>query len=106
LALAQQTAGGTVVTFDLAVPGGPASADGAEAKARAFRFIDALGIIDISNNLGDAKSLITHPATTTARKSGPAGRAHLGISDATVRLSVGLEDPADLIDDIAQAVEA
>ena len=101
LALAQQSGGGTVVTFNLAVPDG-ATPD--VAKKVTFGVLDALRIVDISNNLGDAKSLITHPATTTHRKLGPEGRAAVGIAESTVRLSVGLEDPADLIDDLAQAL--
>ncbi|QAY69308.1 O-succinylhomoserine sulfhydrylase [Xylanimonas protaetiae] len=103
LAVAQQAGGGTVVTFDLAVPDG---LDPVEAKKRTFQFLDALQVIDISNNLGDAKSMVTHPATTTHRKLGPAGRAKVGINETTVRLSVGLEDPADLVDDVTQALAA
>lgn len=103
LAKAQQSGGGTVVTFDIAVPEGTSPAD---AKARTFRFLDALRIVDISNNLGDAKSLITHPATTTHRKLGPDGRAQVGIAETTVRLSVGLEDPQDILADVTQALEA
>ncbi|MFI2754111.1 O-succinylhomoserine sulfhydrylase [Cellulomonas sp. P22] len=101
LALAQQSGGGTVVTFDLSVPDG-ASPD--LAKKLTFGVVDALRIVDISNNLGDAKSIVTHPATTTHRKLGPEGRARVGIAESTVRLSVGLEDPADLIEDVAQAL--
>src|SRR5690554_6437897 len=100
LARAQMSGGGTVVTFDLAVDGRPAD------QVEAFAFLDALRLVLISNNLGDAKSLVTHPATTTHRRLGPEGRAHVGISDATVRLSVGLEEPADLRTDIAQALAA
>jgi O-succinylhomoserine sulfhydrylase len=103
LARAQQTGGGTVVTFDLDVPAGT---DPGDAKQRTFRFLDALQVVDISNNLGDAKSLITHPATTTHRKLGAEGRAAVGIAETTVRLSVGLEDPLDLIEDVEQAVSA
>jgi len=103
LAKTQQSGGGTVVTFDIAVPEGTSPAD---AKARTFRFLDALRIVDISNNLGDAKSLITHPATTTHRKLGPEGRAQVGIAETTVRLSVGLEDPQDILADVTQALEA
>jgi len=103
LARAQQSGGGTVVTFDLDVPEGTSPAD---AKARTFRFLDALRIVDISNNLGDAKSLITHPATTTHRKLGPEGRAKVGIAETTVRLSVGLEDPQDILHDLVQALDA
>jgi O-succinylhomoserine sulfhydrylase len=103
LARAQQSGGGTVVTFDLRVPDG-ATPD--VAKKATFGVLDGLRVVDISNNLGDAKSLVTHPATTTHRKLGPAGRAAVGIAESTVRLSVGLEDPADLQDDLAQALAA
>lgn len=103
LAQSQQSGGGTVVTFDLAVPEGT---DPETAKKRAFTFLDALQVVDISNNLGDAKSLVTHPATTTHRKLGPEGRAAVGIAETTVRLSVGLEDPLDVIEDVEQALNA
>lgn len=103
LALAQQSGGGTVVTVDLRVPDG-ATPD--VAKKATFGVLDTLRVIDISNNLGDAKSLVTHPATTTHRKLGPGGRAAVGIAESTVRLSVGLEDPADLQDDLDQALAA
>ncbi|GAA4846010.1 O-succinylhomoserine sulfhydrylase [Luteimicrobium xylanilyticum] len=103
LARAQQAGGGTVVTFDLDVPEGTGPED---AKKRTFAFLDALQVVDISNNLGDAKSLITHPATTTHRKLGAEGRAAVGIAETTVRLSVGLEDPLDLIEDVEQALAA
>ena len=63
-------------------------------------------MIDISNNLGDAKSLITHPATTTHPRLTREARAQLGITDSMVRLSVGLEDPADIIEDLDQALAA
>ncbi|MFM9844811.1 MAG: O-succinylhomoserine sulfhydrylase [Dongiaceae bacterium] len=95
LAQRQMSSGGTLVTFEL-------KGD----KARAFRFLNALELIDISNNLGDSKSLVTHPATTTHQRLTPADRAHLGISDSMIRLSVGLEDAADLIDDLDQALAA
>ncbi len=100
LARRQMSAGGTVVTFDLAVDGRPAR------REEAFAFLDALRLVAISNNLGDAKSLVTHPATTTHRRLGPEGRARVGISDATVRLSVGLEEVADLQADITRALAA
>ncbi|MFD2841561.1 O-succinylhomoserine sulfhydrylase [Populibacterium corticicola] len=103
LARAQQTGGGTVVTFDLVAPEG---ASHEEQKKRTFRFLDALELVDISNNLGDAKSLITHPATTTHRKLGIEGRAAVGMAETTVRLSVGLEDPLDILDDIVAALTA
>lgn len=97
LARAQMTAGGTVVTFAVDAP-----AD--EAKATAFAVLDSLRIIDISNNLGDAKSLVTHPATTTHRRLSPEARADAGITDGVIRLSVGLEDPEDLMDDLLAAL--
>ena len=93
LARAQMEGGGTVVTFELA--GG---------KPEAFALLDALRVVDISNNLGDSKSLITHPATTTHRRLGPEGRARVGITDGLVRLSVGLEDVSDIRADLAQAL--
>ena len=93
LARAQMSGGGGVVAFEI---------DG--GKAEAFRFADALKLIDISNNLGDAKSLITHPATTTHQRLAPEVRAALGITEGMLRLSVGLEDPADLCEDIAEAL--
>ncbi len=96
LARAQQTAGGTVVTF--AVDGG------ADAKRDAFAMLDAMQLIDISNNLGDAKSLVTHPATTTHRRLSPAERAAIGITDGVVRLSIGLEDVTDIIADLDYAL--
>lgn len=98
--------GGTVVTFDLATSGGTAlgGTTPKPAKQATFAFLDAPEVIDISNNLGDAESLVTHPATTTHRKLGPAGRAAVGIAETTVRLSVGLEDPLDLIDDLERAL--
>ncbi|MCC2320821.1 O-succinylhomoserine sulfhydrylase [Cellulomonas xiejunii] len=101
LARAQQTGGGTVVTFDLAVPDG---ATPEVAKKATFGVLDTLRVVDISNNLGDAKSIVTHPATTTHRRLGAAGRAAVGIGEATVRLSVGLEDVADLRDDLERAL--
>ena len=98
LARAQMSGGGTVITFALA------QQPGSTAKERAFEVLDGLRVIDISNNLGDAKSLITHPATTTHRAMGPDGRAAIGLTDAMVRLSVGLENVDDLIRDLDQAL--
>jgi O-succinylhomoserine sulfhydrylase len=91
----QMKAGGTMVTFELS--GG---------KQAAFDMLRKLEIIDISNNLGDAKSLITHPATTTHRNIGQAARDEMGVSDGMVRLSVGLEETDDLIADLKQALGA
>lgn len=76
------------------------------SKADAFRFLNALKIIRISNNLGDAKSLAVHPGTTTHQRFTPEQRAEMGVGDALVRLSVGLEHPDDLIADIARALKA
>ncbi|WP_428342625.1 O-succinylhomoserine sulfhydrylase [Mycobacterium sp.] len=97
LAKRQMSGGGTVVTFELDVP------DSA-AKQRAFEVLDGLQLINISNNLGDSKSLVTHPATTTHRAMGPEGRAAIGLGDGVVRISVGLEGTDDLITDIDRAL--
>lgn len=93
LAMSQMKRGSSVVAFE--VKGG---------KAEAFALENALEIIKISNNLGDTKSLITHPATTTHFRLTPEARAELDISDALVRLSVGLEDAEDLCTDLGQAL--
>ena len=93
LAMSQMDAGGTLVSFEL--HGG---------KPAAFAFMNALRLIAVSNNLGDSKSLVTHPATTTHMRIGPEERARQGIGDGALRLSVGLEDPADLTDDLAAAL--
>ena len=95
IAQKQMRGGSTLVAFEIA--GG---------KKAAFRFQDTLKLIRISNNLGDAKSLITHPATTTHQRLTPAQRAELGISDGFVRVSVGLEHPDDIIEDVLAALEA
>jgi O-succinylhomoserine sulfhydrylase len=95
LAMSQMTAGGTVVTFE--VKGG---------KDAAFRMMNAFGLIAVSNNLGDSKSLATHPATTTHLRIGDVERAKLGITDGVIRLSVGLEDPEDLKDDLHRGLTA
>jgi len=92
LAASQMTDFGSLVTFSL--EGG---------KERCFRFMNALKLIDISNNLGDSKSLMTHPATTTHQRLSAEDREFLGLDDGMVRLSVGLEDPADIQDDLDQA---
>jgi O-succinylhomoserine sulfhydrylase len=95
LATRQMEAGGTLVTFEI---------DG--GKAEAFTLMNALEIIDISNNLGDSKSLVTHPATTTHRRLTPEARAAVGITDGVLRVSIGLEDVRDLIDDLTRALDA
>jgi O-succinylhomoserine sulfhydrylase len=94
LARAQMDGGGGVVTFDVA--GG---------KQAAFRLANALKLIDISNNLGDSKTLVTHPETTTHQKLTPDARAALGINSGTLRISVGLEDAEDLCEDLDQALK-
>ncbi len=95
LAQRQMSAGGTLIAFEIA--GG---------KAGAFRCLDALRLVDISNNLGDSKSLITHPATTTHSRLKPEQRAVLGITDGLVRLSAGLEAETDLLADLDRALGA
>ena len=95
IAMAQIGSGGTVLAIDVA--GG---------KEAAFRFLNALRIVTISNNLGDAKSIVTHPATTTHQRLSEEARAALGITPGLVRLSVGIEDPNDLLADIRRALEA
>jgi len=93
LAKKQMYGGGTVVTFELV--GG---------KTEAFKVMNALEVVDISNNLGDAKSLITHPATTTHRRLGAEARLAVGITDGVLRVSVGLEDIRDLVEDFERAL--
>ncbi|MFN3867953.1 MAG: O-succinylhomoserine sulfhydrylase [Hyphomicrobiaceae bacterium] len=93
IAQKQMTGGGQIVTFE--VEGG---------KREAFRFLNALRVARISNNLGDAKSLVTHPATTTHFRLKPEARAELGITDGMVRLSVGLEAVDDIVADIEAAL--
>ena len=95
LARRQMLGGGTLVCF--VMRGG---------KAAAFKFANALEIVKISNNLGDAKSLLTHPATTTHQRLTPEARAKLGISDGMLRLSVGIEDVDDLLADLELGLQA
>jgi O-succinylhomoserine sulfhydrylase len=91
----QMRAGSTLVAFEI---------DGDQAAT--FRFLNALELIAITNNLGDAKSLVTHPATTTHQRLTPEQRAELGISDGLIRFSAGLEHPDDVIEDLLAALEA
>lgn len=91
----QMTGGSTLIALE--IEGG---------QAGAFRMMNSLRIVSISNNLGDAKSLITHPATTTHQRFTPEERAGMGISDALVRLSCGLEHPDDLVADLERALAA
>jgi O-succinylhomoserine sulfhydrylase len=95
LARAQMEKGGTVLSLDLK-----------DGQVAAFRFLNALQIVTISNNLGDAKSIVTHPATTTHQRLSEDQKAALGITPGLVRLSVGLEDADDLIADLRQALDA
>src|ERR1700761_8903331 len=95
LAKKQMSGGGGVVTFE--VDGG---------KAAAFKLENALQLIDVSNNLGDTKSLMTHPETTTHQRLSPEARLGLGVTPGLLRLSVGLEDPDDLCEDLEQALKA
>ncbi|MCC8944502.1 O-succinylhomoserine sulfhydrylase [Bradyrhizobium sp. USDA 4503] len=90
----QMGAGSTLVGFEVK-----------DGKAGAFRCLNALKISRISNNLGDAKSLVTHPATTTHQRLAPEARAELGISEGFIRFSAGLEHPDDLIEDFERALE-
>lgn len=95
LAMRQMSTGGNMIAFE--VKGG---------KEGAFAFMNALKLIVLANNLGDTRSLITHPATTTHMKIGPEERAHLGITDGMIRFSVGIEDIEDLKEDITHALTA
>jgi len=95
LAQKQMKGPGTVLVFEAG-----------KDKAAAFRFMNALKLIEISNNLGDTKSLTTHPATTTHQRVAPEQRAILGITDSLVRISAGIEDEADLIEDLDRALKA
>ena len=94
LAKKQMAGPGTVVSFDIVGD-----------RSEAFKFLNALNMIDSSNNLGDSKSLITHPATTTHQRLSPEARSGVGITDSMVRLSVGLEDPLDIIEDLESALK-
>jgi len=93
LAMRQMDAAGPIFSFIL---------DGGRAQAHAV--LDALQLIDISNNIGDAKSLATHPASTTHANMGPEAREAMGVPEGMLRLNIGLEDPDDLIEDLDQAL--
>jgi O-succinylhomoserine sulfhydrylase len=95
LARRQMKAGGSLISLDL--KGG---------KEASFRFLNALKLVLISNNLGDAKSLATHPATTTHQRLTPEQKAAQGITPGLIRFSVGLEDPRDLLNDVREALDA
>jgi len=95
LAMAQMKACGPIFSFDV---------DGGRAQAHAI--LDALQLIDISNNIGDSRSLMTHPASTTHHGVGPDVRADMGVGEGMIRINVGLEDPDDLIEDLDRALTA
>ena len=95
LAMSQMEKGGTILAVEV-------SGD----KTDTFAFLDSLQLFDISNNVGDAKSLATHPATTTHRRLGEDGRTKVGIGETMVRLSVGLEDRNELLEDVLQALNS
>jgi O-succinylhomoserine sulfhydrylase len=90
----QMTGGGNVIAFDLG------------SREAAWRFLDALEIVDISNNLGDAKSMATHPSTTTHRSMPESERLQIGLTEGWLRMSVGLEGARDLSRDVARALDA
>jgi O-succinylhomoserine sulfhydrylase len=94
LAMKQMSAGGAI--FSLVLDGG---------REQAWALLDALELIDISNNIGDTRSLICHPSTTTHHSVGPEGREAMGVTEGMLRMNVGLEDPRDLIDDLDQALK-
>ena len=94
IAMRQAASGGTVISID--VTGG---------KESCFKFLNSLEVFTISNNFADSKSIVTHPATTTHQRLPQEQKDIVGISDGTVRLSVGLEDPVDLIGDLMQALD-
>jgi O-succinylhomoserine sulfhydrylase len=90
----QMKAGSTLCSFEVK-----------DGKAGAFRFLNALGLVRITNNLGDAKSLVTHPMTTTHQRLTPQQRAELGIGDGLIRFSAGLEHPDDVVEDLLAALD-
>ncbi|AKQ41827.1 O-succinylhomoserine sulfhydrylase [Aurantiacibacter atlanticus] len=98
LAKKQMNAAGPIFAFE--APG-----EGDAAREKGMALCNALELIDISNNIGDSKTLVCHPATTTHHNMGPEGRASAGIGDGMLRINVGLEDPLDLIEDLEQALD-
>ncbi|BBC72386.1 O-succinylhomoserine sulfhydrylase [Altererythrobacter sp. B11] len=93
LCMKQMSAAGPIFSFVL------------DGREQAMALLDALELIDISNNIGDSRSLMTHPATTTHHNMGPEGRAEAGVAEGMLRLNVGLEDPLDLIEDLDRALQ-
>ena len=94
LAMAQMKACGPIFAFEL---------DGGRKQAHGL--LNALALIDISNNIGDARSLMCHPSSSTHHGMGPEGREAMGVTEGLIRINVGLEDPADLIGDLDQALK-
>ena len=94
LAMSQMSEAGPIFAFDV------------ESRERAFAILDALELIDISNNIGDARSLMCHPASTTHANMGEEARADMGVTDGLLRINVGLEDIADLAEDMDRALKA
>ncbi|BAK67251.1 cystathionine gamma-synthase [Sphingobium sp. SYK-6] len=94
LAMSQMTAAGPIFSFIL------------EDRAQAMAMLNGLELADISNNIGDSRTLLCHPASTTHNNMGPVGRAEAGVEEGMVRINVGLEDPQDIIDDLDQALTA
>ena len=92
--MSQMDAGGAIFAFEV------------EDRHQAFALLNAIELIDISNNIGDSRSLMTHPASTTHASVSAQARAEMGVSEGLLRLNVGLEDPADLIEDLDQALTA
>jgi cystathionine gamma-synthase/O-succinylhomoserine sulfhydrylase len=90
----QMRAGGAI--FSMILDGG---------REQAWALLDALELIDISNNIGDSRSLMCHPSTTTHHSVGHEGRLAMGVTEGMLRLSVGLEDPADVIEDLDRALD-
>jgi cystathionine gamma-synthase/O-succinylhomoserine sulfhydrylase len=93
LAMAQMKACGPIFSFNL---------DGGRKQAHGL--LNALELIDISNNIGDARSLMCHPASSTHHGMGPEGREAMGVGEGMIRINVGLEDPADLMEDLDRAL--
>jgi len=94
LAMRQMDAAGPIFAFDV------------QSRERAFAILDALQLIDISNNIGDSRSLMCHPASTTHANMGEEAREEMGVTQGLLRINVGLEDPEDLIEDLDQALKA
>ena len=100
LARRQQKSGGAIVAFEVQ------GADDESVRAAAWRVIDGCQVLSITGNLGDVKTTITHPASTTHQRIGPAARKVAGIGEGLIRLAVGLESPADVCADLARGLQS